>query len=99
MLNYNSADHYWVVDNDTANVYSSKQGVYVATDDTLYIDWISSGRIPTKIDKNGILLLRIQFLEEKQTIRRMREALTGSDGGWMQDIETKISTLRAQLTK
>ena len=99
MLNYNSADHYWVVQNDITHVFSSLQQNYVANDDATYLEWLSKGKTPTIIDEDGMFMLRIQMLEERQSPRRLREALTGNDGGWMQDIETKISTLRAQLTR
>lgn len=39
----------------------------------------------------------IQKLESLVTPRRIREAVLGIDGGWLADIEARISTMRKQL--
>ena len=40
---------------------------------------------------------RIAALEEKVTSRRTREAILGTDNGWLADIELQIQELRGQL--
>lgn len=44
-----------------------------------------------------VLLAQIVDLEAQQTLRRMREAYLGLDGGWLADLEARIAALRAQL--
>lgn len=41
---------------------------------------------------------QIQALEAQITDRRIREAILGSDSGWLRDINNQIAALRAQLT-
>ena|ERR1035437_8021261 len=40
---------------------------------------------------------QISALEAQQTPRRIREATLGIDNGWLINLNTQISTLRAQL--
>lgn len=40
---------------------------------------------------------QIVALESQQTPRRIREALLGTDNGWLADIESQIEALREQL--
>jgi len=40
---------------------------------------------------------QIADLEAQVTDRRMREAVLGTDGGWLKEQDAKISALRAQL--
>ncbi len=40
---------------------------------------------------------QIAALEAAVTPRRMREAVLGTDGGWLADVDTQIAALRAQL--
>jgi hypothetical protein len=44
------------------------------------------------------ILSQIAALETTQTDRRIREALAGTDNGWMAALNTQIAALRAQLT-
>lgn len=53
---------------------------------------------PVAASGNDLINSQIQALEATQTKRRMREALAGTDGGWLANLETQISALRAQLT-
>lgn len=46
---------------------------------------------------NEVLLAQIVALEATMTPRRIREAI--KDPSWMEELETKIAALRAQLTK
>ena len=95
---YNASNHYWIVGGSTTQVYSSASASYVAVADATYVAWLAAGNLPTKISANDMLLLQIDFLEAKQTPRRIREAATGTDGGWLGAMNTQISTLRSQLT-
>lgn len=44
-------------------------------------------------------LEKIQKLEASITDRRMREAILGKDGGWLNSIEAEIATLRVLINK
>ena len=60
----------------------------------------TDGTITTKkpqISEADIVKLQIIELEKTQTARRMREAVLGVDGGWMENLDAQISALRAQL--
>jgi len=43
------------------------------------------------------ILITISVLEESVSPRRNREAILGSDNGWLASIESQIAALRAQL--
>lgn len=43
------------------------------------------------------LLAQIAALEATQTPRRIRNAVAGTDGGWLASLETQIAALRAKL--
>ena len=43
------------------------------------------------------LLKQMSELEALQTPRRMREAMLGTDAGWMETLEDQITALRVQL--
>lgn len=47
--------------------------------------------------KNEVLLSQIATFEATMTPRRIREAI--KDPTWMNELETQIAALRAQLTK
>lgn len=97
MSNYNPKSWYWIVAGSTEQVYSSASSSYVPVTDAIYETWLAAGNIPTKISANDMLLLRIEFLEATQTQRRIREAATNSDSGWLAALNTQIAALRAQL--
>lgn len=40
---------------------------------------------------------QIYSLERQITQRRIREAILGTDNGWLEDIESQIAALRSQL--
>jgi hypothetical protein len=40
---------------------------------------------------------QIAALEAQQTPRRIREALAGTDNGWLADLNAQIAALRAQI--
>jgi hypothetical protein len=48
-------------------------------------------------DEKAKIKAEIAALESAITIRRTREAILGTDNGWLADIESQIATLRTQL--
>lgn len=44
-----------------------------------------------------VAIRKIAELESKITIRRLREAVLQTDGGWLNEIESQIKILRATL--
>lgn len=48
-------------------------------------------------DEKAKIKADIAALEEKVTPRRTREAILGTDNGWLADIENQIQELRGQL--
>lgn len=52
---------------------------------------------PDGPSQNEIIKNQIVVLESQQTPRRMREALLGTDNGWLAGIESQIETLRTRL--
>lgn len=49
------------------------------------------------INPNDLILAKIAELEASVTTRRMREALLGTDNGWMKALDEQIATLRNGL--
>ena len=49
------------------------------------------------ITGNALLLLQITAFEATISERRKREAILGTDNGWLAGIEAQIAALRAQL--
>jgi hypothetical protein len=94
----NGENWYWVVDGDASTVFSSAKQTYVPVTDADYVAWLKEGNVPSAVDANGMLLWRISNLEQKQTPRRLREALSGTDNGWLKALTASIEALRAQLT-
>lgn len=52
---------------------------------------------PPPLMGDELIKRQIVVLEYQQTPRRIREALLGTDNGWLADIESQIEALRAQL--
>lgn len=50
------------------------------------------------IHPNVAILEQITTLEATITPRRMREAMLGTDKGWMKSLDAQIATLRSSLT-
>lgn len=98
MLRYNVFNWYWIVDGSDTQVYSSAAGAKVSVTDSAYVAWLEAGGVPTQIVGNDLLKMQISLLENKQTERRMREAALGIDGGWLENLNTQIDTLRDQIT-
>lgn len=66
-------------------------GMTIATDEQ-----IQAILNPTKSSKQ-IALEKILALESKVTDRRIREAVLGTDNGWLKSINDEIVVLRTQL--
>jgi hypothetical protein len=49
------------------------------------------------VPANAEIKKQIMVLESLQTPRRVREAMLGTDNGWLTSLETQIAALRAQL--
>lgn len=52
---YNPKDWYWIVGGDASQVYSSKSGDYVPSEDATYRAWVASGGVPSRVDSNAEL--------------------------------------------
>ena len=51
------------------------------------------------LNTNDVMLAQIEALEVQQTRRRMREAALSEEGRlWLEQLESQIEALRAQLT-
>lgn len=48
-------------------------------------------------DSNESIKLQILLLEETVTERRIREAVLGTDDGWLKDLNAQVAALRAKL--
>ena len=49
MIDYDPADHHWIVAGDDAQLWSSAAPGFVAADDGGYLAWRAAGRQPTRI--------------------------------------------------
>lgn len=54
---------------------------------------------PTDDLFNEPILRQIDALEQSVTRRRTREAVLGTDGGWLENLDAQITALRATLRK
>lgn len=52
---------------------------------------------PLLLEGNDLILSQIAELESTATPRRLREAAIGADGGWLKNLDDKITTLRKKL--
>lgn len=48
---------------------------------------------------NAAVYREISAIEATITPRRLREAVVGTDGGWLADADARIAALRSKLTK
>ena len=69
------------------------------TDDELDTAFPGYKAQKSKDTANDIILAQIDALEVQQTSRRIREALLGTDSGWLANLNSQIQSLRAQLQK
>ena len=93
---YNPKNWYWII-KESNDIFSSKENDMIESDDDDYLAWKASGNSETHISENDLILLRIQWLEESVTSRRLREATLGTDNGWMESLDAQIAALRATL--
>lgn len=62
-----------------------------------YIDGVFIDNNKIIVDEKAKIKADIAALEEKVTPRRTREAILGTDNGWLADVELQIGQLRQQL--
>lgn len=87
---------YWIT-KESEKVFSSSQNDFINKNNKDYVAWLNDGNLPISILEADLTLLRIKWLEDSVTPRRIREAIIGEDNGWLADIESQITVLRAQL--
>lgn len=62
------------------------------------IDEIEAARLADEVAQpKRLIRQQILALESQVTQRRLREAVLGTDNGWLSDIESQIAALRSQL--
>ena len=54
-VQFTPANWYWIVNNSTTQVYSSKIGDYVSAADPTYLSWVTTTRKPTRITSEADL--------------------------------------------
>lgn len=94
--------------------YITPQGQYYEASDDVRLDagdtpvpvrpdptyvWNGAAWNPTAATTNAPILAQISALEGTVTQRRLREAMLGTDGGWLAGVNTQIATLRTTLVK
>ena len=92
----NKKNWYWII-RESGDIFSSKENDVVEPGNTDYLAWKESGNTETHISESDLILLRIQWLEESATLRRLREAALGTDNGWLESLDAQIAALRDQL--
>jgi hypothetical protein len=107
-VEYDINDWHWIVGGDETRVWSSAARDYLDADDTVYLAWLASGGVPTRIASwselcgviNPPIISEIAALERKQT-RPMREiALNVSvaeNMARLAALDGEIASLRATL--
>jgi len=85
---------------DQFEVHPDLQWIEVA-DDTTEQDTFIDGSVVKYVEPapttEEILLGQITVLENEITPRRLREAVLGTDNGWLASKEAEIAAVRAQL--
>ena len=66
-------------------------------DDTTTQDTYENGAVVKYVEPSPTLLEQIVLLELEITPRRLREAVLGTDNGWLASKEAEIAAVRAQL--
>lgn len=62
-------------------------------------DAVQSETFPTRPTQDDLIKGQIFTLESLQTPRRIREAIAGTDNGWLANLEAQIAELRLQLSQ
>ena len=70
---------------------------FVSPTDAGYLAWCNDGNTAIGVTGNDAIVFQVQHLEMQQTPRRLREAANGTDNGWMKNLDSQITALRAQL--
>lgn len=87
------------VEADTA--YAAKQGWIPAGDSAIGDLWDGVKYSKPPVDEpaihNAAIKQQITVLESTITDRRYREAILGTDGGWLANVDAQIAELRAQI--
>ena len=63
----------------------------ISDDDPRYMEWVDVNA------KRSSIFAEIAALEALQTPRRVREAMLGVDGGWLDNLNGQIAELRSSL--
>jgi uncharacterized membrane protein len=90
-------DAYAILNGSNSQVFCATTASNVPISDAAYIAWLKLGNTPLNLMGNDAIIFQIQRLEMQQTLRRCREAIAGTDGGFLKAIDTKIVSLRSQL--
>jgi hypothetical protein len=64
------------------------------TDEELEAAFPGYTAVQVMAEAKGAIMTQILALEATQTPRRMRDAILGTDGGWLADLESQIAVLR-----
>jgi len=80
---YDVTNHYWLVNGDGTQVYSSKLARFVSVVDVEYIAWLTAGGIATKI----------------VSTRELKEVLMPRyPAGWgLSDVQTQLAAIDAKI--
>lgn len=85
-----------------ATTWITKAGTTLIQSSTANIDWIYDGTnftppMGTALSGRQIALNNITNLESSVTQRRIRDAILGTDNGWLKNVEEQIATIRSTL--
>jgi len=85
--------------------FKSVESDYVAqSGEVLFSSYATSEELklafPEYNSASSILSIKLQIiaLEDMQTDRRIREAILGTDNGWLANLNSQIASLRSQLS-
>ena len=79
--------------------YAAKEGEVVFTNYATEKELAAAFPNYAAIKQQNAIKAQITALESTQTPRRLREAIVGTDGGWLANLESEIAVLRGQLGK
>ena len=90
---------YVTINGDTSQVFCEATATFVPLTDQGYLLWTDNNLPLQDFSGNDGLVFQIQRLELQQTDRRLREAIAGTDNGWLANLNSTIAHLRSQITK